>query len=94
MVKLLIGISPQGAISYISKGWGGRVSDVYLTEHCGILDNLSPGDLVLVGRGFNIHDSAGLFCAEVKLPTFTRGKKQLNKADMDIYLAFAFILNA
>ena len=36
-VKFLIGISPQGAISYISKGWGGRVSDVYLTEHCGIL---------------------------------------------------------
>ena len=36
-VKFLIGISPQGAISYISKGWGGRMSDVYLTEYCGIL---------------------------------------------------------
>ena len=32
-IKFLIGIAPQGAVTYISKGWGGRVSDVYLTEH-------------------------------------------------------------
>lgn len=83
-VKFLIGISPQGAITYISKAWGGRVSDVYLTEHCGILDNLSPGDLILADRGFNIHDSTSLLCAEVKMPAFTRGKKQLSKAEVDI----------
>ena len=35
-VKFLIGISPQGTISFISKAWGGRVSDVHLTENCGI----------------------------------------------------------
>jgi hypothetical protein len=81
--KFLIGISPQGAITFISKGWGGRVSDVFLTEHCG-LEKLSPGNLILADRGFNIHDSADLFCAEVKLPPFTRGKKQLSQADVDI----------
>ena len=32
-VKCLIGIAPQGSVSFISKGWGGRVSDVHLTEH-------------------------------------------------------------
>ena len=39
-VKFFIGITPQGVIAFISKGWGGRVSDKYLTENCGILDNL------------------------------------------------------
>ena len=34
-VKVLIGITPQGVISYVSKGWGGRVSDKHLTENCG-----------------------------------------------------------
>jgi len=26
-VKFLIGVTPQGTIDFISKGWGGRVSD-------------------------------------------------------------------
>ena len=38
-VKFLIAIAPQGAITFISKGWGGRVSDVHITENCGILEN-------------------------------------------------------
>ena len=46
-VKFLIGITPQGSIAYISKGWGGRVSDVHLTENCGLLKNLLPGDVIL-----------------------------------------------
>ena len=37
--KFLIGIAPQGAITFISKGWGGRVSDVYITENCGIMEH-------------------------------------------------------
>ena len=32
--KFLIGICPHGAITFISKGWGGCVSNVYLTENC------------------------------------------------------------
>ena len=34
--KFLIGICPQGVISYISRAWGGRASDTFITEHCGI----------------------------------------------------------
>ena len=82
-VKFLIGISPQGSIAFISKGWGGRVSDVYLTENCGILEKLLPGDMILADRGFTIQEAAGLFCAEVKIPPFTKGKKQLSKAEVD-----------
>ena len=89
-VKFLIGISPQGAISFISKGWGGRVSDVHLTENCGILDKLLPGDLILADRGFNIHESAGLFCAQVKIPPFTKGKNQLSKTE--VYRQFLSVI--
>ena len=49
-VKFLIGITPQGVISYISKGWGGRVSDKYLTENCGLLNHILPGDQILADR--------------------------------------------
>ena len=36
--KVLLGIAPQGVISFVSEPWGGCVSDKFLTEHCGILD--------------------------------------------------------
>ena len=81
--KFLIGITPQGSVSFISKGWGGRVSDVHLTENCGLLSKLLPGDVILADRGFTIEKAAGMYCAEVKVPPFTRGKKQLSKLEVD-----------
>ena len=82
-VKFLIGISPQGVISFISKAWGGRASDKYITENCSLLQNLLPGDIILADRGFDIGDSVGFYHAEVKLPAFTKGKKHLSPMDVE-----------
>jgi hypothetical protein len=81
--KYLIGITPQGAVSFLSQGWGGRVTDKYLTENSGLLTKLLPGDIVLADRGFDIQESVGLSCAEVKIPAFTRGKKQLSPMEIE-----------
>ncbi len=35
----------------------------HLTEQCGVLDNLLPGDQVLADRGFSVADTVGLYCA-------------------------------
>ena len=50
------------------------MSDVKLTEECGLLRKLLPGDVVLADRGFTIQESAGMYCAEGNTPPFTRGK--------------------
>lgn len=42
-VKYLVGIAPQGCITYVSQGHGGRASDKHITESCGVLDYLHPG---------------------------------------------------
>ena len=41
------------------------------------------GDFVLANLGFNIHEAAGQYCAEVKVPAFTIGKPQLSKCEVD-----------
>ena len=81
--KFLIGITPQGVISYISQGWGGRSSDQYIMEHCGILNYLLPGDEVLVDRGFNVAESVAMRGARLHIPSFTRGVKQLSAKDVE-----------
>lgn len=90
-MKYLIGITPQGAISFISKGWGGRDSDKHITENCGILNKLLPGDIVLADRGFDIKDSVGMMCAEVKVPAFTKGRCQLDAKAVENTRAIAHL---
>ena len=46
----MIGITPQGSISYISTGWGGRTTDRHIVENSNFLDYLLPGDLILAGK--------------------------------------------
>ena len=37
----------------------------------------SSADVIVANRAFNIEENAALYCAEVKIPSFTHGKKQL-----------------
>ena len=82
-MKVLIGITPQGAISFVSEAWGGRTSDKFLTENCGILKLLRPGDVVMADRGFTIEESVWYYQAKLAIPAFTRGKSQLDPIDVE-----------
>lgn len=82
-VKVLVGITPQGSISFASNAWGGRTSDKYLTDNCGILKKLVPGDLVMADRGFTIQESLIFHRAELAIPAFTKGKDQLDPVDVE-----------
>ena len=49
-----------------------------ITEHCGFLDNILPGDLILADRGFDISASVGAMMGSIKIPAFTKGRDQLS----------------
>ena len=44
---------------------------------------VSLGDITLADRGFLCQDYASLVMAEVKTPQFTKGKRQLEKKEVD-----------
>ena len=79
----MIGIAPQGVVSFVSDTWGDRVSDKYLTDHCGILNHLLPGDVVLADRGYDITESVGIMPAKLHVPSFTKGKDQLSALEVE-----------
>ena len=49
-IKFFITIVPQGVISVVSQAWGGRTPDKYITENCGFLNEVLPGDQVMADR--------------------------------------------
>ena len=87
-VKVLVVITPQGTICFVSEAWGGggglQTSDKFLTENCGLLDNLIPHDLAMADRGFTVHESVQFRQAKLNIPAFTKGKEgQLDPADVE-----------
>ena len=82
-MKVLIAVAPTGAIIFISKAWTGRVSDKVITQKCGFLDHIEYGDVVLADRGFNIQNDLAVIGARLEIPSFTKGKTQLLKAEVE-----------
>ena len=82
-VKVLIAVSPTGSIVYISAAWGGRVSDKVITQQCGFLKFIDPGDVILADRGFNVQDDIAIKGGKLEIPAFTRGKQQLSREEVE-----------
>ena len=54
--KVLVGVAPNGVITYVSNLYPGSTSDKAIVEMSGFLKHLYPGDLVLADKGFLIQD--------------------------------------
>ncbi len=54
--KGLIGVAPNGVITYVSDLYVGSTSDQKVVQDCGILKQLEVGDLILADRGFLIQN--------------------------------------
>ena len=82
-VKFLISITPTGVVCFLSKCWGGRVSDQELTRNSGFLKLIEPGDVILADRGFLIEEDVAIQGARLVIPAFTKGKQQLSKREVE-----------
>ncbi|KAE9522602.1 hypothetical protein AGLY_017024, partial [Aphis glycines] len=55
-LKALIGVAPNGIVTFCSNLFSGSTSDKILTLHSSLLAQLEEGDLVLADKGFLIRD--------------------------------------
>ncbi|XP_039534866.1 uncharacterized protein LOC120483736 isoform X2 [Pimephales promelas] len=55
-LKALIGVAPNGCITFASDLYGGSASDKEITADCGLLQHLHPGDMIMADKGFTIWD--------------------------------------
>ena len=56
-LKALVGITPGGALSFVSQVYTGHISDRKIVLHSGILDQkFENGDSVMADKGFTVQD--------------------------------------
>ncbi|KAL9958144.1 hypothetical protein ACROYT_G035117 [Oculina patagonica] len=79
-MKALVGITPTGYFSFVSKLWTGNVSDRYITEKSGLLDKLEEGDAVMADKGFNVRDLLTRKKVSLNIPPLCKGKQLSKKA--------------
>ena len=82
--KFLIGCTPNGAVSFVSRLYVGSISDVELTKVSGFLDTLDGKNSasVMADRGFTIRDMLAQRGVELNIPPFMEGRKQMSAEDI------------
>ena len=84
-IKLLIGITPRGAVSFISDCYGGSASDRQSIEGSALYKNaealFEKGDSIMADKGFLVQDLFASFSISINTPTFLRGKTKLQETD-------------
>ncbi|XP_054708719.1 uncharacterized protein LOC129218465 [Uloborus diversus] len=69
-LKAMIGISPSGAITFVSDLYCGSISDKELFIRSGMLQKLEPEDMVMADKGFRIDKELQAKQCTLKTPTF------------------------
>ena len=80
-LKILVGCTPNGALSFLSDVYGGRASDKELTRKSGLFEKLEPGDSIMADWGFDIEDMLPKGVTG-NIPAFLGGREQLDPGEV------------
>ena len=80
-VKILIGISPSGYITFLSDCYGGRQSDKFINQDSEFYENLERDDEVMAVRGFQIREELYHYFCRLVVPPGKRLKSQMTEAE-------------
>mgnify|MGYP001798202967 CR=1 FL=1 len=75
----MLGISPHGAITFVSSLYTGSISDKEITRCSGILDLLEPTDSVMADKSFDIESVLESHGVKLNLLPFLEARDQFSK---------------
>ena len=81
-VKVLVGITSSGAISFVSQAYEGSISDRKLVEFSGLLEKLESGDELMADKGFLIQDLLTPIGVRLNVPPLLSNKRQMPADDV------------
>ena len=83
-VKVLFGVTPDGYVSFVSKAYGGAISDNSLTMKSGVLEKCDAGDKIMADKGLPLSNAElqprGLATV---LPPFCQGSAQFTSEEVE-----------
>ena len=82
-MKALVGLSPAGSLGFLSEFFTESISDRELTNRCGIIDHLNPGDHVMADKGFDVQDDFAKKGVTINIPSFLKGKVQFSREEVE-----------
>ena len=77
-VKVLVGVTPAGMVSYISDVYGGSASDRQISERSALVTMCEPGDSIMSDKGFKVQDLFIPAHVTVNIPEFFKKKNRMS----------------
>ena len=79
--KYLIAVTPNGGACFVSDLFKGDIDDMKIFQESGIRKHIGPNDLILADCGFTVQHLLNHLQAEIKIPSFLKGRESLSKAE-------------
>ena len=77
-MKVLVGASPGGLVTYVSPAYGGSTSDRQIVERSSLPSMCDPGDETMADKGFNFEDMFIPYHVAINIPTFFKKKNRMS----------------
>lgn len=81
-LKILVCIAPNSSIIFLSKAYGGAISDKEVTNKCGYLDLVPSYSQIMYDKGFNLTKECESRFISIAVPPGKRGSAQMTPAEI------------
>ena len=81
-LKLLVSVAPNSSIMFISKAYGGSISDKEITNRSEYLDHVPSYSRIMFDKGFKLNDECAQRLLYYTVPPGRRGAAQMTRSEV------------